>query len=126
MDRPPKAGDDSRGWGGLYTATMKIIVSLPNDTTMEVTGKAGVSVMESLRLAGVPIRAECGGAMACATCHVHVDPDWLAKVGKAGDEEMDLLDMSDYRTETSRLCCQIKVRDDLDGLKIALQLDAYE
>ncbi|MHB1206860.1 MAG: 2Fe-2S iron-sulfur cluster-binding protein [Rhodospirillaceae bacterium] len=105
---------------------MKIIVSLPNDTTMEVAGKAGVSVMESLRLAGVPIRAECGGAMACATCHVHVDPEWLAKVGKAGDEEMDLLDMSDYRTETSRLCCQIKVRDDLDGLKIALQLDAYE
>ena len=105
---------------------MKIIVSLPNDTTKDVPGKPGISVMESLRLAGVPIRAECGGAMACATCHVHVDPAWLAKVGKAGDEEMDLLDMSDYRDETSRLCCQIKVRDDLDGLKIALQLDAYE
>jgi 2Fe-2S ferredoxin len=105
---------------------MKIIVSLPNGDTKEVPGRPGVSVMESLRLGGVPIRAECGGAMACATCHVHVDPDWIGKTGKAGDDESDLLDMSDYRTDTSRLCCQIKVRDDLDGLRIALQLDAYE
>ena len=105
---------------------MKIIISLPNGETREVQGRAGASVMEALRDGGIPIRAECGGAMACATCHVHVDPEWLALVGKAGDEEMDLLDMSDYRNETSRLCCQIKLRDDLDGLKIALQLDAYE
>ena len=105
---------------------MKFIVSLPNGTTQEIAGKAGTSVMESLRLAGIAVRAECGGAMACATCHVIVDAAWIAKTGKAGDEEMDLLDMSDYRTENSRLCCQIKVREDLDGLKIALQLDAYD
>ena len=105
---------------------MKITVSLPNETTRDVAGRPGDSVMESLRTAGVPIRAECGGAMACATCHVIVDEGWIAKTGKADVEEMDLLDMSDYRTENSRLCCQIKVRDDLDGLKIALQLDAYD
>lgn len=105
---------------------MKIIVSLPNGTTQEVAGKPGFSVMESLRAAGVAIRAECGGAMACATCHVHVAPEWMPRVGRAGDEESDLLDLSDYRTENSRLCCQIKTREDLDGLKIALQLDAYD
>ncbi len=105
---------------------MKIVVSLPNGTTQEIPGKPKTTVMESLRMAGIPIRAECGGAMACATCHVIVDPEWIAKTGKPGPEESDLLDLSDYRTENSRLCCQIAVRDDLDGLKIALQLDAYD
>ena len=110
----------------LYTAPMKITVSLPNGTTRDVPGKPGCSVMESLRAAGVPIRAECGGAMACATCHVHVDPAWIAKTGKADPEESDLLDLSDYRADNSRLCCQIKVRAEMDGLKVALQLDAYD
>jgi 2Fe-2S ferredoxin len=109
-----------------YKPPMKIIVSLPNDTTKDVTARPGLSVMEALRDAGIPIRADCGGAMACATCHVHVDPEWMAKVGKGDADEADLLEMSDYRTENSRLCCQIKVRDELDGLKVALQLDAYE
>ncbi|MBX7200371.1 MAG: 2Fe-2S iron-sulfur cluster binding domain-containing protein [Rhodospirillaceae bacterium] len=105
---------------------MKITVSLPNGATQDVTGKPGFSVMESLRAAGIPIRAECGGAMACATCHVIVAPEWMAKVGRPDAEESDLLDLSDYRTENSRLCCQIKARPELDGLKIALQLDAYD
>lgn len=82
--------------------------------------------MDAMRAAGVPVRAECGGAMACATCHVHVDPAWIAKTGRAGDEEMDLLDMSDYRTDNSRLACQIKCAPSLDGLVVALQLDAFE
>ncbi len=82
--------------------------------------------MDALRLGGVPVRAECGGAMACATCHVQVDPAWIDKTGRAGDEEMDLLDMSDYRNEYSRLACQVKCSPALDGLVIALQLDAFE
>jgi 2Fe-2S ferredoxin len=82
--------------------------------------------MDAMRAAGVPVRAECGGAMACATCHVHVDAAWISKTGRAGDEEMDLLDMSDYRAENSRLACQIKLAPALDGLVVALQLDAAE
>ncbi len=105
---------------------MKIIVTLPDDAVREVVAKSGGSLIEALRTAGLPVRADCGGAMACATCHVAVDPAWMAKVGQPGGEESDLLDNSDYRTSFSRLSCQIKLKDALDGLRVRLQLDALE
>lgn len=105
---------------------MRVVVELPDGSTREVTIRPGANVMQSIRSAGLPIRAECGGAMACATCHVHVDPTWIDRVGPARGEEADLLDMSDYRSETSRLCCQIRPGPGLDGLKVELQLDAVE
>jgi len=105
---------------------MKIVVTLPDESVREITGKSGSSLMENLRNAGIPVRAECGGAMACATCHVAVDPEWMAIVGKPGGEESDLLDNSDYLTEFSRLSCQIRLKDSMDGLKVTLQLDAFE
>ncbi len=105
---------------------MKMHIKLPNGTTREVDGKVGRSVMEVIRDAGLPIRAECGGAMACASCHVIVDDAWLAKTGKSSEDENDLLGGSDYRAEGSRLSCQIPATDDLDGLVVALQLDAFE
>jgi ferredoxin, 2Fe-2S len=105
---------------------MKIVVALPDGSTHEVPIRPGASAMDAIRTAGLPIRAECGGAMACATCHVHLDPAWLDRVGKARGEEIDLLDMSDYRTENSRLCCQIRPRPEWNGLRLELQLDAYE
>ena len=83
--------------------------------------------MEVLRDGGVPVRAECGGACACATCHVHVGEDWRTQAGKASEEETDLLEDSDYFVEgASRLACQIKLSDALDGLAVTLQLDAFE
>jgi ferredoxin, 2Fe-2S len=105
---------------------MNLTVVLPDGSARNVTCATKGSVMESLRAAGVPVRAECGGAMACATCHVRVDDAWIAKTGRAGDDEADLLDMSDYRAENSRLSCQIKCTPALDGLSVALQLDAFE
>ena len=105
---------------------MKIVVILPDETRRDVDGRPGNSLMKTLREAGLPIRAECGGAMACATCHVKVDDAWIDKTGRAGDEESDLLDMSDYRSGTSRLACQIRLNDGLDGLEVELQLDALE
>jgi ferredoxin, 2Fe-2S len=105
---------------------MKVFVGLPDGSTHEVPVRPGATVMESIRTAGLPIRAECGGAMACATCHVHVDATWIDRVGVARGEETDLLDMSDYRAENSRLCCQIRPGPALDGLRVELQLDAYE
>jgi 2Fe-2S ferredoxin len=105
---------------------MKINLTLPDGAVHELEGRPGGSLMDTIRRAGLPIRAECGGAMACATCHVVVDDLCLSKTGKAGSEESDLLDMSDYREEGSRLSCQIRLSDALDGLKVRLQLDAFE
>ena len=107
-------------------AGMKIAVTLPDGSTQEVVAKPMSSVMSAMRDAGVLVRAECGGAMACATCHVHVDPAWIEKTGAARGEEADLLDMSDYRAELSRLSCQIRMTPALHGLAVTLQLDAFE
>lgn len=105
---------------------MNLTVVLPDGSARTLSCAEKGSVMEAMRLAGVPIRAECGGAMACATCHITVDAAWIGKTGRAGDEEADLLDNSDYKTELSRLACQIKCAPALDGLRVALQLDALE
>ena len=105
---------------------MKIYVTLPDGERREAAGQPGQSLMQFMRAAGIPVTAACGGAMACATCHVHVAEPWVAQVGPPGDEESDLLDMSDYRDETSRLSCQIPVTPALEGLEVALQLDAIE
>jgi 2Fe-2S ferredoxin len=73
--------------------------------------------MENAIRNGVPgIEAECGGACACATCHVHVDPVWLEKTGKPSPMEEDMLDFAFDVRANSRLSCQIKVSDALDGL----------
>jgi len=105
---------------------MKVHVTLPDGSRREAAGTDRGSVMELLRAAGLPIRAECGGAMACATCHVVVDEAWRPHVGPPSGEESDLLDMSDYRQDGSRLCCQIKATQGLEGLAVTLQLDALE
>ena len=64
------------------------------------------------------IDAECGGACACATCHVYIDEGWRAKTGEAAAMEQDMLDFAFDVRPTSRLSCQIKVTDDLDGLVV--------
>lgn len=80
----------------------------------------GWRVMEVIREWGLDIKAECGGACACATCHVHVDPDWAAALPPPSPEEVDRLDEAfDVRSE-SRLACQILVTPALDGLRLRL------
>jgi ferredoxin, 2Fe-2S len=95
----------------------KITFIQPDGSQQVVEAAPGVTVMEAARLNRVPgIEAECGGACACATCHVYVDPSWAPKTGKAAAMEEDMLDFAfDVRPE-SRLSCQIKVTADLDGL----------
>jgi 2Fe-2S ferredoxin len=105
---------------------MKIHVKLPDGSVRDLEGKPNRSIMEVIRDAGLPIRAECGGAMACASCHVVVDDAWLDRAGKATDDENDLLQGSDYKVEGSRLSCQIPLTETLDGITVTLQLDAYE
>jgi 2Fe-2S ferredoxin len=81
--------------------------------------QVGATVMEAAVKNGVPgIEAECGGACACATCHVYVDPDWTVKTGKAQPMENDMLDFAFEVKPNSRLSCQIKVTAELDGLVV--------
>ncbi len=84
-----------------------------------VEAKNGMTVMETAIKHNVPgIDADCGGACACATCHVYVRADFLEKVGKPSAMEQSMLDFAENVQENSRLSCQIKIRDDLDGLTV--------
>ncbi len=84
-----------------------------------VEAEDGSTVMESAVRNAVPeIEAECGGACACATCHVYVDPAWTGAVGKAEAMEEDMLDFAFEVQPNSRLSCQIKVKPTLDGLVV--------
>ncbi len=84
-----------------------------------VEAEDGSTVMETALKNAIPgIEAECGGACACATCHVYVDESWLERLGKAEQMEEDMLDFAFDVRPTSRLSCQIKVRPELDGLTV--------
>jgi 2Fe-2S ferredoxin len=95
----------------------KITFIQPDGESQVVAAEPGVTVMEAAKLASVPgIEAECGGACACATCHVYVDQAWREKVGTPSDMEEDMLDFAFDVRDESRLACQIKVTPALDGL----------
>jgi ferredoxin, 2Fe-2S len=88
-------------------------------TARTVEGEVGSTVMEAAIKNGVPgIEAECGGACACSTCHVYIDDAWREKVGEPSPMEEDMLDFAYEVQPSSRLSCQIKVSEDLDGLTV--------
>ena len=89
-----------------------------NSKTIEVEN--GLSVMEGAIQNDIPgIDADCGGSMACATCHVYVNDKWFSKISKAEDAENDMIDMAFEPKKNSRLSCQIIVSDELDGLEVS-------
>lgn len=99
----------------------KLIVTDRSGVEHAIDGQDGLSVMEIIRDAGMDeLLALCGGCCSCATCHVHVDPDFADKVVPLGEDENDLLDSSDHRDETSRLSCQLPFSAALDGLKVTI------
>ena len=88
-----------------------------NSKTIEVEN--GLTVMEgAIQNNIVGIDADCGGSMACATCHVYVEEKWLSKLPKAEDGEVDMIDMAFEPKKNSRLSCQIIVDNELDGLVV--------
>jgi ferredoxin, 2Fe-2S len=101
---------------------------MPKVTYVEYTGterqielQSGLSVMKgAIDNCIVGIDADCGGECACATCHVYVDPCWLEKVGPQGSQEAALLDFAALAQPNSRLACQIRMNDQLDGLVVKL------
>ena len=100
---------------------VKVTFTLHDGTVREAEGEEGLTVMETAVRNDVPgIDADCGGACACATCHVYVDEAWTGKVGEPSPMEDSMLDFASERTDNSRLSCQIRLSAALDGLKVTV------
>ncbi|MGE4321671.1 MAG: ferredoxin [Sphingobium sp.] len=100
---------------------VKLIVVNRQGEEQALDAQSGLSVMEAVRENGVDeLLALCGGCCSCATCHVYLDPAFADKVPAMTEDESDLLDSSDYRTDDSRLSCQLHITDELDGLRITI------
>ena len=101
---------------------------MPKITYIEHSGKSHVvevpnelNVMEGATQNNIPgIDADCGGACACATCHIYVDEKWFDKLKKKDDAEQDMLDMAFEPNKFSRLACQITITDDLEGMVVKM------
>ena len=90
-----------------------------DNQTYSVDVQNGLTAMEGAVQNDIPgIDADCGGSMACATCHVYVEEKWLDKIPKAEDGEIDMIDMAFEPKKNSRLSCQIIICDELDGLEL--------
>jgi 2Fe-2S ferredoxin len=99
----------------------KLIVVNRDGSEAAVEAKAGNSVMEAIRDNGYDeLLALCGGCCSCATCHIYVDTAFAGQMPNMTEDENDLLDSSDHRNEQSRLSCQIRMSDALDGLRVTI------
>ena len=93
----------------------------PDGSREDVDAELGYSVMEAATLNNIAgIEAECGGACSCATCHVHVDPDWVGRLPEMEPMEDAMLEAANERGPTSRLSCQLQVTEELDGLVVTV------
>ena len=101
---------------------MTTITIIKRDGTgTEVEAEPGLTLMETIRDAGFDeLLALCGGCCSCATCHVHIAPETLARLPAVGADEDDLLDSSDHRDALSRLSCQVVITPDLAGMVVTL------
>ncbi len=95
------------------------IVQGPAGDTV-LNGRPGETLMQLARAAGLPVLGECNGSLACATCHVVVDPVWADRLPPVSDDEEAMLDTVFDLRPTSRLSCQIPLSDALDGLRVSL------
>ena len=100
---------------------------MPKITFVEADGKEhtfdapeGLSILEVAHKNNIDLEGACEGSLACSTCHVVVDAEWYEKLDEATEEEEDMLDLAFGLTHTSRLGCQIKMTDKLDGIRVAL------
>lgn len=89
----------------------------------EVQGKPGLKIMEILRELDYGTPAICGGMCSCATCHVFIDKEWLAKLPKPQSDERELLTELSHAADTSRLSCQVEFTQALDGIRLTIAPD---
>ncbi|GBQ06611.1 MULTISPECIES: ferredoxin family 2Fe-2S iron-sulfur cluster binding protein [Saccharibacter] len=98
----------------------KMVFVERDGTRREVEAKNGLSVLEIAHEHDIDLEGACEGSLACATCHVVVDPAWADKLSDATEDEEDMLDLAFGLQPTSRLGCQIVMKDELDGLVVSL------
>jgi len=99
----------------------KIVFTEPGGGRREIDAPLGITLMEAARQHGVKgVVAQCGGACACATCHVYVDPSWLARLGPREEMEEGMLEIAWEPRDNSRLSCQIQITAELDGLEVTV------
>jgi 2Fe-2S ferredoxin len=99
----------------------ELIVTTRNGETRSVNAISGMTAMENIRDAGFDeLLALCGGVCSCGTCHVHVDPEFAARLPLMSQDENDLLSASPHRDARSRLSCQIRLNDTLSGLRVTI------
>lgn len=101
-------------------AVYKMTFVHPDGSEQVCDAPEGLSVLEVAHRNLIDLEGACEGAMACSTCHVIVDKDWFDKLEPATEEEEDMLDLTIGLKRTSRLGCQIRISEDLDGLRVAL------
>jgi ferredoxin, 2Fe-2S len=99
----------------------EITVTTRDGEQRVIVGEAGLSVMEVIRNNGIDeLLALCGGCCSCATCHVYVDPEHADRLPPMSDDENDLLDSSDHRSDRSRLSCQLTISPSLNFLRVQI------
>lgn len=99
---------------------IKVYFDLPNGKRLECTAKEGESLLKVAQENGVDLEGACEASLACATCHVVVAPEWYDKLSPPIQDELDMLDLATGRARTSRLSCQIKLTEKLNGLVVRL------
>ena len=99
---------------------LHILATDPDGVVHDLPALEGWRVMEIIKDAGLPLKAECGGALQCATCHVYVAKDWFDRLVPRSDEEEEMLDQAFVVKPTSRLSCQIIMSPELNGLEVTI------
>ena len=99
---------------------VKVIFLERDGNRKECDAASGTTMLELAHDNDVDIEGVCGGSLACATCHLHIESSWLGKLEAASEEELDMMELAHDRKENSRLGCQIVVTEALDGLTVSL------
>ncbi len=100
-----------------------LIFIKPDNSEHHIEVRDGVSLMEAGRDSNMGVEGTCGGSLSCASCHVYFEKTDYERVGGPSEDEEDMLDLSFNLTPTSRLSCQIRVTDDLEGLRVYIPTD---
>lgn len=106
------------------TVRMRFIA--PDGRVTNAEAKAGDNLLRVAQAAGMPLEGTCEGQMACATCHVILPPEWFARLPPASEDEEDMLDLAPGACRTSRLACQVELREALDGLEVRVAGESYD